>query len=123
MKPELLHILQHTIGVDGYGRGRPYRNHFVAGGIDVSRCRELVDLGFMSESGASPLTGGSPCFHVTTAGRTAVELESPKPPKLSRSKQRYRDYLRSESDESFGDWLRNGRWETSQLLKSGEQNA
>lgn len=113
MKPELLQILQHSIGVDEYGQGNPYRNHFVAGGIDVDHCRELVDAGFMVERSASVLTGGSPLFHVTDAGKQAVALESPKPPKISRSKQRYLDYLRSDSDESFGDWLRFGHWRHS----------
>lgn len=31
MKASLLNILQHSLGLDEYGRGTPYRNHFVTG--------------------------------------------------------------------------------------------
>ncbi len=42
-----LEILQHALGVDEYGRGQMYRNHFCAGGSDEDICRELVALGYM----------------------------------------------------------------------------
>jgi len=36
-----LEILQHSLGVDQYGRGEMYRNHFCAGADDEPACREL----------------------------------------------------------------------------------
>lgn len=42
-----LRILQHSLGLDQYGAGRQYRNHFVTGeGSDgFPLCRELVAEG------------------------------------------------------------------------------
>lgn len=81
MKPELLKILQHTVGVNEYGLGEQYRNHYVAGGDDVTRCRELVSAGLMQERPASEMTGGSPWFAVTAAGLAAIAQHSPKQPR------------------------------------------
>lgn len=107
MKPDLLHILQHSLGLDQYGDGLQFRNHFVAGGDNIARCRELVAGGYMEEGGSNALTGGMPCFFVTSAGIGAVALHSPDRPKLSRSQQRYRDYLKlADCYESFSDFLR-----------------
>lgn len=105
MKTEQLHILQHSLGVDQYGLGTMYRNHYVGG---EQECRPLVALGFMIERPASELTGGDPLFQVTDAGKRAVREESPKPPKLTRSKQRYLRFLREDSSLKFGEWL---KWE------------
>lgn len=49
MTPTQLQILQHALGVDEFGRGKQYRNHFCAGGADEVICRELVALGYMRE--------------------------------------------------------------------------
>lgn len=108
MNERLLHILQHSLGVDRYGRGTQYRNHFVAGFDDLENCRELVRLGFMVERPASVLTGGDPVFFVTDAGKRAMRELSPKPPKLTRSQKRYRAWLDSDSGYSFGEWLKLG---------------
>ncbi|MBN3003378.1 hypothetical protein JW897_06460 [Chromobacterium alkanivorans] len=78
MKPELLKILQHTVGVNEYGLGEQYRNHYAAGGDDVTRCRELVSAGLMREHPASEMTGGSPWFAVTAAGLAAITQHSPR---------------------------------------------
>lgn len=80
LAPNLLGILQHSLGLDEYGQGRQYRNRYVAGGEDVSLCRELVALGYMNEHAASMLTGGDPWFGVTPAGIDAVAQFSPPPP-------------------------------------------
>lgn len=88
MDKDLLHILQHSLGLDKYGQGRQYRNHYVAGGDDVRKCRELVALGHMREHPANALTGGGPCFTVTRDGINAVAEHSPAPPKLTRGQQR-----------------------------------
>jgi hypothetical protein len=42
-----LEVLQHALGLDEYGRGEMYRNHFCAGGADEDICRSLVELGYM----------------------------------------------------------------------------
>ncbi|MDG9858438.1 hypothetical protein N7403_31700 [Pseudomonas nitroreducens] len=80
LAPNLLHILQHSLGLDEYGQGRQYRNHYVAGGDDVRLCRELVALGYMSERAASALSGGDPWFSVTPVGIVAVAKFSPPAP-------------------------------------------
>ncbi len=106
MTSEQLHILQHSLGVDKHGQGGMCRNHFCAGGADVTTCRELVVVGFMIERAGSDLTGGDPLFHVTEAGRAAMLTESPKPPKLTRSQQRYREFLHADTGCSFREWLK-----------------
>jgi hypothetical protein len=103
MTPEQLHILQHSLGVDQYGRGEMYRNHYVGG---ENQCRPLVALGYMVERAASELTGGDPCFHVTEAGKRAMLAESPIPPKLTRAQERYRRFLAADTGYSFGEWLK-----------------
>lgn len=104
MTAEQLEILQHALGVDEYGRGDMYRNHFCAGGSDEAICRELVALGYMTTFERSYL----PYYNckVTEAGKAAMLAESPKPPKLTRGQQRYRKFLREDSGLSFGEWLR-----------------
>lgn len=112
MSPQQLEILQHALGVDEYGRGKMYRNHFCAGGSDEKICRELVEMGYMRIwHGVDPDTGETPGFpyyncSVTETGKAAVLAESPKPPNLSRSQLRYRRFLNADSDFSFREWLR-----------------
>ena len=91
MNRKHLEILQHSLGVDEFGRGPQYRNHFVAGEADAVLCRELVALGFMTEHARSFVP--HPIFVVTQEGRKAMFESSPKPPKLSRSQIRYRRFL------------------------------
>lgn len=107
MDKELLHILQHSLGLNQYGQGAQCRNHYVAGGDAADKCRELVALGYMHEHSASVLTGGEPCFTVTARGEEAVRTESLPAPKLTRGQQRYRDYVRvADCFESFGHYLK-----------------
>ncbi len=42
-----LHILQHSLGLDQFGEGRQYRNHFAAGpgGQDFADCVALTEMG------------------------------------------------------------------------------
>jgi hypothetical protein len=104
---DLLHILQHSLGLDQYGQGRDYRNHYVAGPDDVAKCRELVVMGYMTECQGNQLSGGDPIFMVTTQGRDCVALESPNSPNMTRSQQRYRHYLKvADCFNGFGDYLR-----------------
>jgi hypothetical protein len=106
MTTEQLHICQHALGLDNYGQGSGYRNHYVAGTDDAARCRELVALGHMREYPASELSGGDPVFTVTEVGRSAVRAEIPRPPKLTRSQIRYQQFLAEDSGMTFGEWLK-----------------
>lgn len=104
----LLHILQHSLGLDRYGQGRQYRNHYCAGPDDVGKCRELVSQSFMKEFPPSEISGGDPIFIVTAQGIDAVTLESPPPPKLTRGQKRYREYL--EVSDCFDDFKHYLEW-------------
>jgi len=69
LNSELMHILRHSLGLDINGKGKQYRNHYVAGGDQVKKCRELVSLGFMIERQGSEITGFDPLFQVTDSGK------------------------------------------------------
>ncbi|AWI09987.1 hypothetical protein [Ereboglobus luteus] len=95
LTPEQIHILQHSHGVDQYGRGKQYRNRYIIGPEcdGVADLVALVDAGLMIDHGPRKLAGGMHWFAVTQAGIDAVALQSPKPPELTRSQQRYKRYL------------------------------
>lgn len=101
-----LHILQHSLGLDRYGRGKPYRNHFCAGVDDVAICRDLVARGLMAEHRASAMTGGSPLFSVTESGRAYILEHRIDPPKLTRLRKLYQAFLDADSGLTFREWLR-----------------
>jgi hypothetical protein len=103
MDAKRLHVLQHSLGLDDYGRGTMYRNRFVTGegSKDHADCMALVEQGFMSRVANVKLFGGSDCFTVTDKGKRAAVAESPAPPKLTRSQQIYQDWLNYDSDMSF----------------------
>lgn len=110
-----LGILQHSLGIDKYGRGNQYRNRFVTGpdGKDFAACQALTERGLMIDHGARDIFGGMHLFTVTPAGIDYVALNSPAPPpapapKLTHSQRRYQSYLHSECNESFGEYLQNG---------------
>jgi len=104
-----LQILQHSLGVNQYGQGNQYRNHFVTskGSTDYPNCEALVAAGLMTRFPPRALTGCSDCFIVTAAGRAYVAEHSPKPPKLTQGQQRYRAWLSADCDMKFGEWLKN----------------
>jgi hypothetical protein len=106
MTARQLEILQHALGVDQYGQGRMYRNHFCAGGGNVQTCQELISLGYMRRVATTTVFPDFNC-RVTDEGRVAVLRESPKPPKLTRSQERYRRFLKADTGCSFIEWLRN----------------
>ena len=85
-----------------------YRNHFCAGVDDEDVCRELIGRGFMQQHRTTEWLPYLNCS-VTEAGKAAMFAESPKPPKLSRSQQRYRRYLKADVGVSFWEWLKD--WE------------
>lgn len=101
-----LEILQHTLGVDEYGQGQMYRNHFCSGPADEPDCRALVSLGYMQQH---ETTTSLPYFNcsVTEQGKMAMKAASPKAPKVTRDQQRYREFLNL-SDAyncTFKEWL------------------
>lgn len=106
--PEGLHILQHSLGVDQYGRGAQYRNSFVTGedSTDFSPCMALVNLELMKDHGAQKMFGEMHAFTVTDAGKLYVARHSKPAPRLSTSQKRYEQYLDADSGMKFGEWLR-----------------
>lgn len=107
---EQLHVLQHSLGVDKYGRGEHYRNRYVCDRGD-SVIDSLVALGLMEALGtAKPgLLGGMECYMVTYAGKRAMFENSPEPPKLTRSQQRWKRFVESGAKDvgwSFPEWLK-----------------
>jgi hypothetical protein len=107
MKQELLQILQHSLGVDEFGEGEQYRNHFCAGIDDLALCRELKSLGLMDEFPPTKFIP-YPTFVVTRIGKDAMKEASPRAPKLTRGQERYRRWLDVSDvcDISFGEWLK-----------------
>lgn len=104
-----LHILQHSLGLDQYGRGARYRNHFCTGpgSKDFDDCRALSEQGLMVDHGTGKWTGDMHIFTVTPLGDDFVAKNSPPPPKLTRSQRRYAEYLSvADHFESFGHWLK-----------------
>lgn len=73
-----LHILQHSLGLNGKGQGVQYRNHFVTGEgcSDHQTCMELVEKGFMKQRVGSALSGWDDVFYVTPAGIAHVRANS-----------------------------------------------
>jgi hypothetical protein len=110
MNSDLLHILQHSLGLNHHGQGRMYRNYFCIGkdSTDWDKCVQLVDTGLMQDRGPQALAAGDHYFVVTGAGIAAVAQHSSPPPKLTRSQKRYRAYLDSDIGISFGEWLKHG---------------
>jgi hypothetical protein len=109
MSNQELQILQHSLGLNEYGQGEQYRNHFVTGkgSKDFDACNNLVSIGYMDVRRNHALSGGDDCFFVTESGKKFVADNSPKPPKLSKSKQRYQRYLDyGDCFDSFREFLK-----------------
>lgn len=105
LTPEELHILQHSLGVDKYGLGRMYRNDFCACGDNEIVCRALVAKGYMKQHLTTEMFPYFNCS-VTESGKQAMLNESPKPPKLTTSQKRYREFLSADSGMPFIEWLK-----------------
>lgn len=103
-----LHILQHSLGLDQYGRGNQYRNYFATGegSTDWPHCRALVADGLMTEILPSRGISSDTVFRVTVQGKDYVTQHSPAPPRLTRAQQMYRRYLAADGHMKFGDWLK-----------------
>lgn len=105
----VLHIIQHSLGVDQFGRGDQYRNYFATdeGSIDHPICMEAVSRGLMQVRRANyEPYGGMDVFAVTAEGKLWMAENSPQPPKLTRSQQRYQAYLNADwFAGSFREWI------------------
>lgn len=117
-------IVQHALGLDQYGRGTMFRNHFIAGPRHHERDKleMLVSAGIMQKrEGLSPaLLGGESeeCFFVTPSGIEWVKANSPKPPKLTRAQKRYLQWLEvRDCFDSFRDFL---RYESHRTRRGGK---
>lgn len=108
MNPKHLEILQHALGCDQYGILPKYhesRNWYFTDANDAD-CLELVALGYMEIRPARSWLPDT-MFAVTEAGKEAMHLASPVPPKISRSAKRFEEY-RNYSDAydcTFREWL------------------
>lgn len=111
LSDEQLHILQHSLGVDHFGRGPRYRNHFCADSRsdDFKTCHGLVALGLMTVRVPSEISGGSHIFHVTDVGIKAMAAQSHVAPRLTMDQRRYRAFLDADSGMSFGEWIKSKR--------------
>jgi|GEM_PF-2797792 len=70
----------------------------------------LAQRGFLRDYGPQRLANGDHYFTITMAGRVALQEHQaamPKPKPLTRSQQRYRDWLRY-GFGTFGEWIRRG---------------
>jgi hypothetical protein len=112
---QALQVLQHSLGLDQYGKGKQTRNHFVTspGDSDWDECTAHVAAGRMTRHGPGELYGGDDCycFTVTPAGVSYVREHSPQPPKVSKGKALYQQWLDISDmcpDLSFGEWIKKG---------------
>lgn len=104
----LLHLLQHALGLDDYGRGTMYRNHFVIGqhGRDWDLLNKAVADGLAARHDPREIFGGDYCFTVTDTGKKWVRENSPVPPKLSRAQKTFQEFMDEDGGETFGEWLK-----------------
>lgn len=104
-----LHILQHSLGVDKYGQGEQYRNHFVTGrgSKDWDDCLRLCVTGMMKHRKNPIPASGDFTFQVTEQGKLRMATESPPAPKNSKGRRRYREWLKigDMTGLTFIEWL------------------
>lgn len=113
---EQLSILRHAIGVDDDGTDRyPHarsmderRNRFVTNPTseDGKNCQALVSLKLMADHGPQKMMGGMHYYTVTDDGMRCVLLHKPLRKRLTKSKQRYQDFLNADCGLRFGEWLK-----------------
>lgn len=107
-------VLFHTLGFNH--TPRVDRNFFGTskGCSDCIACESLVVKELMVSNTAPSWSGDDFVFAATNAGRNmAYKIDKEYRASLhnlTRSQWRYRAYLKSESDETFIDWLKNGYW-------------
>lgn len=118
LTPSQLEILQHSLGVDKYGRGSMYRNHFCASGDDEDVCRSLVALGLMQQHATTEMFPYFNCS-VTELGKTVVRECSLKLPPRTRSGKRYDEWLDADCGMKFAEWIK-AKYGRCAVLSAGE---
>lgn len=112
---EQVWILRHSLGLASTGHGLQYRNYFCDAAGGCADMQALVAAGLM-EAGHKINGGQDQYFFVTPAGIAAATDPAAAGlapvPKLSRSAQRYRDFLHADSGMKFGEWL---KWRTKRI--------
>ena len=105
MTKEELDIIEHATGRNYSPRHE--RNYFLAGkdSKDLALCRSLTERGFMQGGQEIGWCENDSYFTVTEAGKREFLRLRP-PPKMTRSQQRYEQYLREDSCMKFGEWLK-----------------
>lgn len=85
--PAQLHILQHSLGLDQYGRGTFCRNYFATGSDcdDYPECLALCGQGLLRDSGQHR-DSTMHTFYVTEQGLEYVVAHSPAKPKRRKAK-------------------------------------
>lgn len=117
MKPDLLDILRHSLGLERGWQGTFSRNRFVtgAGSKDHASCMELTAIGYMTRRAKVELFGGDDIFTVTEEGKLAA-VKNSQPPKLSRGQQRYQEWLNYDGSMSFIEYL---KWKSQRQQQMG----
>lgn len=104
---EELSILFHTLGLNY--EPDPFRNHFIASKehSDYKTLESLIEKGLMGYSQKPSFCPDHDIlYYVTQKGKDiAITAKENSIPKLTRSQQRYQDYLHSEVCETFAEWL------------------
>ena len=98
-----LHLLHHTLGLNPERR-ESYRNYFVAGPghHDMPDLEALETAGLMRRTRPPMfLERGDVVFRCTDVGKVFAIEQLPPPPKRTK----YDEYLRSDSCDSFAEWL------------------
>lgn len=126
MQSDWLHILQHSLGCDEYGQTKQrlridddgcfgyYRNRYVSD--PTPDLVALCEAGLLKDHGPYEVTGGMHYYRVTKEGLRAMKTHSPKPPVLTRSQRVYREFIDSDCDWTFGEYLK-WRWANRHRLK------
>ena len=82
MTERQLHIIQHSVGADKFGRGSFYRNHYCASSEMLPICQQLVEMGLMRQMERSnsdvqgSFSSAYTTFEVTEKGFEAMMNES-----------------------------------------------
>lgn len=108
LTPEQAEVLLHTLGLSEPGSSST-RNLFVSGKGDprLADLEALVAAGLMRETRRPGfLAEEDRVFKATDAGLAHALAIQPKPPKLTRSQERYRRWQDLDSNLPFADFLR-----------------
>jgi hypothetical protein len=121
LTPKQLHILQHSLGLDEYGQGKAFRNHYATGPEcdSFNDCKALEAAGLMKDHGVVSMWGALHGFTVTDAGKAAIRQQSPVPPKKTRAQQRYQEFLEADSSMTFGEYLKWRHANRNRLVELG----